>query len=267
MVSPWKERIPNWDEPSSDVDSLCERFLKKEYIRGDIILPYRIFLPEKMEDGMPLVLFLHGADVTGRDNDIHLRAHDIGSVLARDKWQSLQPSVIIAPQYDIGYRWGTPATIDALYCLITDTIKCYPGIATDKILVYGYSAGGIGALQMIKAIPELFCRAIIICGSTSSSMLYRLTSTPMWLFHAVDDGIVPNYNHIDSDDHYFLGSAGIYDELREAMGDRIRYTEYAQGEMLRDYGVDPHCTWVPVAKDKAAWTWFLTGENWCIHHI
>ena len=255
MVSPWKERIQEWDEPSADNDKICKRFAKREYEGHDLSIPYRLFLPKNAQK-CPLILFLHGADVTGRDNELQIGAHDIGTVFVRDIWQKVTPSVIVAPQYDNGYHWSRPATMEALTDMVEGLCHEYPMIDPDRLLVYGYSAGGIGALKLIKRAPGFFKKAIIMCAATDSEEIESLSSTPMWLFHAVDDDIVPNHKH-----RFFggshLGSALIYEALKEKMGDDIHYTEYAPGELMERYGVNPHCAWVPVAEDEDALRWFL----------
>jgi predicted peptidase len=211
-------------------------------------------IPEK---SVPLILFLHGADVTGRDNELQIRAHDIGSVLAREKWQAIQPSVILAPQYDLGYHWSRPATMGVLFDLMESLSIEFPITDPERALVYGYSAGGIGALKMIKRRPGYFKKAIIMCAATGNEMLQELTSTPMWLFHAADDGVVSNRKLRLYTSESYLGSVGIYELLKDTMADDIRYTEYAPGELMEKYGVDPHCAWVPVSRDEAALKWFI----------
>ncbi len=260
MVSPWKERIPEWDVPSDDNDSICERFIRSEYSKNGITLPYRLFLPEAPADGgkIPLILFLHGADVTGRDNELQIGAHDIGTVFAREKWQKLQPSVILAPQYDSGCHWSRPATMAALADLMRLLCKEHDFIDSDRFLVYGYSAGGIGALKMMKRRPGFFKKAIIMCAATGEEKLEELVHTPMWLFHAADDGIVANREHSFFHGDSYYGSAKLYEALKDKMGDDILYTEYAPGELMERYGVDPHCAWVPVSRDEKALRWFLT---------
>ena len=97
MVSSWKERLPDWDEPMQDNDAVCEKFIFGEFDNGAVRLPYRLFVPETAKQKVPLVIFLHGADVTGDDNVIHIAAHDIGTCFARDEMQREHPCFILAP--------------------------------------------------------------------------------------------------------------------------------------------------------------------------
>ncbi len=257
MVSSWKERIPEWDEPSPDNDEVCEKFLHREYKKRGITIPYRIFVPEERSD-VPLILFLHGADVTGDDNEVHIRAHDIGAVYARKEWQEYKPSVIVAPQYDHRLHWSRPVVMDDLVSLMDDLCDEFSFIDPGKKCVYGYSAGGIGALKMMKFHPDLFYRALILCAATADEMMDELCETPFWMFHAVDDGIVPNGTYTMYGHNGHCGSRAIYEALKEKMGDDLRYTEYAEGELMEKYGVNPHCAWVPVARDTEALKWLIS---------
>ena len=261
MVSSWKERMPDWDEPLPDNDSLCEKFIFGEYDNSAVKLPYRLFVPKDSaaDIKVPLVIFLHGADVTGDDNVIHIAAHDIGTCFARDEMQKEHPCFVLAPQYKNGIHWSRERTFKALRELILDLCSEYPAIDKEKICIYGYSAGGIGSLRIMKEYPDLFHKALIICGATSSEDLEKLESTPFWLFHAEDDDIVQCGGRESSPyfpSHY--GSDEIYRELKDRMGDNIRFTRYKVGELKEKYGVHPHCAWVPVSRNKEALNWLVT---------
>ena len=261
MVSSWKERLHDWDEPMQDNDSVCEKYIFGEYDNGSVRLPYRLFVPEAAEQKVPLVIFLHGADVTGDDNVIHIAAHDIGTCFAREEMQREHPCFVLAPQYRNGLHWSRDKVHNALRELILNLCSEYPAINKEMICVYGYSAGGIGALRMMKESPKLFHKAIIICGATSNEDLDKLCETPFWLFHAEDDDIVRCGGSESSP--YFpahYGSSEIYDALKDKMGDKIRFTKYEPGELKEKYGVHPHCAWFPVSRDKEALVWLLTDS-------
>ena len=293
LPSPWTERLEDWDYPSKDVDAFAAKFSHETITDGNITLPYRLFVPEsfvtqsgitqdaaseagapdqparengkktppEFEDSpptpaayrIPLVLFLHGADVTGNDNEVHLRGHDIGTMFAREEWQKDHPCVIVAPQYRNGIHWSRPRVMGVVKRLLGELCEAYPMIDPTRIYAYGYSAGGIGLLRMMKTYTELFAGALILCGATNNEELQNLKKTPFWLFHALDDGIVSAYGYSGA----HLGSKALYEALREEMGDRLRYTEYVENEIQTKYGINPHCAWVPVASDEEAKAWLF----------
>jgi predicted peptidase len=80
----------------------------------------------------------------------------------------------------------------------------------------------------------------------------------MWLFHAEDDAVVPcGSSSFFPMERVYMGSRPLYERLSGIMGDGIRYTEYPRGRMKKTYGINPHCTWVPVASDEEAKKWLF----------
>ena len=65
---------PDWDEPSRENKDLCDKFIYETFDYYGI-LPYRLFIPDS-SDKVPLVLYLHGADAYGDDNELQLTMHD-----------------------------------------------------------------------------------------------------------------------------------------------------------------------------------------------
>ncbi len=258
-------RIPeDWDTASSDNASLCAKFTFGEHVYGGRDLPYRLFTPKKTGDSKryPLVLYLHGADAVGQDNRKQLDMHDIGTCLAKDEWQRENPCYILAPQYRKHMHWAGPGMAQHLMSLIEEILSMNTDIDESRVYMYGYSAGGIGALEFIKQYPNSFAGAIIICGATIGKGMDKLTYTPMWLFHAEDDTIVPcgDRSFIPIEGTY-LGSRPIFRLLEPRMGEHVRYTEYPRGWMKNTFGINPHCTWVPVGVNKVCWKWLFSQQN------
>ena len=248
-------KLPSdWDKPSPDNHILCARFGYGSFEdRG--LLKYRLFKP-KAAGKVPLVIYLHGADAFGNDNEQQLEMHDIGTMFARDSWQDKHPAYILAPQCKPSGHWAGPESGRRLCALIAELIKEHPDIDADRLYIYGYSAGGIGILRLLKDNPGLFAAAIPICGATDTEDLDKLIETPMWLFHAEDDKIVKVTYRGDSFFGINLGSRDIYAELKNKMPG-IRYTEYPAGYMHDHYGINPHCTWVPVSENLEAMEWLF----------
>ena len=255
--------IPSdWDEASPGNDLLCQSFLYDEYVgKCGRKMPFRYFIPEYQDSPVPLVLYLHGADAVGDDNERPLSIHDIGTVFSKDDWQKIHPCHILAPQYKRSMHWAKDDMPDYLQEFLASYIKRYK-IDTSRIYIYGYSAGGIGTLRNIKCYPHFFAGAIVICGATTGKDFDLLKDTPMWLFHAVDDMIVPYSDHLyAAADAGYHGSRSIYDHLKDTMGDSIKYTEYERGYMKNKYHINPHCTWVPAAECKEAHEWLFEQKR------
>ncbi len=254
-------RIPeDWDKPSPGNDRVAAGFEYGEY-EDQGRLPYRIFKPlqEKLQK-YPLTVYLHGADAFGNDNEMQLLMHDIGTMFATEAMQQIHPSYVLAPQCRAGGHWAGPGSGKRLMGLIQKLIKENPDIDEKRLYIYGYSAGGIGTLKILKDFPGIFAAAVPICAATDKEDLLNLTDIPIWLFHAEDDEIVKvSYKNSGLLFRSQLGSKDLYEELKDR-APKLKYTEYPAGFMKEKYGVNPHCSWVPVSQDKEMADWLFSKK-------
>ncbi|HAG70086.1 MAG TPA: hypothetical protein DCL38_08960 [Lachnospiraceae bacterium] len=238
----------DWDKPDKHNNELCRLFQKGTFPCGSFSLPYRFFSPEGRGSGkkLPLAVYLHGADAIGTDNELQLSMHDIGTMLALPSWQERHPCYILAPQYGPGQYWSDDYVKRGLLRLI-HALAERPGTDENRIYIYGYSAGGVGTLRLVKENPGLFAAALSICGATNAEGLDELVKTPLWLVHAADDEIVKaSYHGGESVWAVHYGSRDIYEALKDKHED-LRYTEFKKGEMKKIFSVNPHCSWVAVS--------------------
>ena len=259
----------NWDKPAEGNDILCSRFYRNIYRYGTKTMPYRLFAPSGGDEAggrrrsYPLVLYLHGADAAGDDNEIHLSMHDIGTYPARDDMQSRHPCYVLAPQYGEMKHWAMPEIREPLWGLVNSIADSHDDIDRERIYVYGYSAGGVGLLKLLKEHPGFFAAAVSICGATGLNEIDNLLMTPLWMVHSADDTIVRSTYRTDRiREPANLGSADIYAHFQDALGKQgveLKYTEYPAGYMEERFGVNPHCSWVAVS-DKGSreiWEWMF----------
>ncbi len=240
----------DWDKPDKGNEKLCEKFTAEVYREGNYTIPYRLFEPKERKGWIPLVVFLHGADAVGRDNEKQLALHDIGTMFAREEWQREHPCYILAPQYNLGTHWSSAGMTDDVFAIIGQCIKKHRLIDKTRIYLYGYSAGGVGTLRMLKEHPDFFAGAISICGATGDADLDMLLRTPLYLVHAADDEIVKaSYLSPGTRVPAHYGSRDIYEALHEKARS-LYYIEYAAGDVKLKYGVNPHCVWVAVSADS-----------------
>ncbi|MBR1742444.1 MAG: hypothetical protein IJ733_11390 [Lachnospiraceae bacterium] len=252
--------LKGWDRPGEENADRVNRFQRDEYGKGRICIPYRLYQSEG-EGSLPLVVFLHGADAVGEDNESQLSLHDVGTVFAAPSWQEKHPCHIIAPQYMRGMHWANPVMINALQSLVEYAAEA---LRADKsrIYIYGYSAGAIGIFSLLKEYSSYYAAAIPICGSTSTENIERLAETPMWLFHAADDPIVSSGRlkmNFGRNEH--LGSHVIAEQLQKVDGADVHYTEYPEGVMMDKYGLHPHCSWVLMGQDERAKEWLFSKSR------
>lgn len=236
---------PDWDQPGAGNDSLVRKFSKNIFRVPGYSLRYRLFVPET-DEKVPLVLYLHGADAVGSDNDSQLSMHDIGTMFARESWQKRNPCIIVAPQYDQGEYWSDLGIATAIHSLLDQLIQ-QKNIDRSRIYIYGYSAGGVGTMSLLGMYPSMFAAALPICGATGRKYLETLATKPMWLVHAADDRIVRvSYGEGRDGIPAHMGSRDIYESIKDENCD-LKYTEYPAGWMEEKYNVNPHCSWVAVS--------------------
>jgi predicted peptidase len=145
---------------------------------------------------------------------------------------------------------------------VDDLLRNRYKIDLDRIYIYGYSAGGVGALRLVKERPGFFAAALSICGATGTWSIENLLETPIYMVHAADDTIVKSTYRIKPTGWPGnMGSADIYDRFRNEHKD-IRYVEYPTGFMEENYGVNPHCSWVAVSdlKNLDIWEWLFSKK-------
>lgn len=245
----------DWDKPSPENKAICDKFLYGT-LEYSGTLPYRLFVPECSED-VPLVVFLHGADAYGNDNEMQITMHDIGTAFASDKWQKVHPCYVLAPQCSKGRHWAGLLDGNRVCELVKKLMDLYENIDPKRVYIYGYSAGGVGCLEVIKYHAEMFAGAISICGATGWRDLDALIKTPIWLIHAADDLIVKASYRTGNGESTHLGSRDIYEELKDIHPD-LHYTEYKEGDMKEVYGINPHCSWVPAGRDGRVKEWLFS---------
>ncbi len=293
----------NWDRASEGNEVLCTRFVKRQITDGSAVLPYRLFIPKRKGTEasalkeFPLLIYLHGADAAGDDNEIQLSMHDIGTFPVRDDMQRKHPCYVLAPQYGEMKHWAMADVKDILWKLIEDTVNNNEDIDRKRIYIYGYSAGAVGLLRLLKEHDDIFAGAIAICGATGTWQLDNLLHTPLWMVHACDDTIVKStYRterirepgnlgsrdimerlgtggyHVVIKEKYPAGAVTMVLEKGESNPDAdtvtredvdLRYTEYPEGYMTGGFGVNPHCSWVAVsdARSLGIWEWMFQKQR------
>ena len=110
---------------------------------------------------------------------------------------------------------------------------------------------------MIKQYPGFFARALAICGTTDGKNLDALMQIPLVLAHAEDDKIVKPINYYALTGQEFLGSFALYDTLRKMGKQDIYLKKYPAGTMMKDYGINPHCSWYPALRNDIVKDWFF----------
>lgn len=130
---------------------------------------------------LPLVVFLHGASLCGRDMN---RTKRYGTINAIEKGLELD-AIVIGPQ-NPGGAWS-PQRI----ARVMDYVEQHYNVDKNREYALGMSLGSFGTLDLVGTYPDRFAAAIAICGGTSLKNYEGLASLPLWIIHGTADRDVP----------------------------------------------------------------------------
>lgn len=146
---------------------------------------YWLYLPteyyDSIEQGLPLVVFLHGASLCGVDMKRVLRYGPINAVGRGRKI----PAIIVAPQ-NPGGAWN-PIKVNDVVDRCLETCR----VDSDRIYVIGMSLGGYGTMDYVGTYPQRVAAAMALCGGTTLKDMENLGEVPLWIMHGTNDLAVP----------------------------------------------------------------------------
>jgi predicted peptidase len=169
-------------------------------------LRYRIYVPRNYDprDKYPLILFLHGIDGRGQDNEAQLKHPEVLRLIS-DGVQVRYPCFLVAPQCPkdekwVDVPWGSPtphptpaeptAALRRVMELLDSLDKQF---STDPARHYvtGITMGAFAAVECCLRRPEYWAAAFPVCGGGDDSRAADLAKIPMWFFHGERDTAVP----------------------------------------------------------------------------
>lgn len=128
----------------------------------------------------PLILFLHGASLSGSDLS---RVRKYGPLTAISYGHDID-AVIIAPQSP-GGSWKP----DNVENVLNWTLDHY-SVDTNRIYVIGMSMGGYGTINYTGTYPKRVAAAMALCGGGFLKDYSHLNEFPLWIIHGTADRAV-----------------------------------------------------------------------------
>lgn len=128
----------------------------------------------------PVIIFLHGASLCGRNLEMVKR---YGTIDAIEKGRNID-AYVIAPQNP-----GGPWNPDKLMQIL-DWVSENHNIDYDRVYAIGMSLGGYGTIDLAAAYPDRIAAAIAMCGGSTVSDLSDLNDVPLWIIHGTADRAV-----------------------------------------------------------------------------
>lgn len=152
--------------------------------RGAVVKGYNFWLYEpdsaKQSAPKPVVIFLHGASLCGKDMN---RVRRYGTLDAVERGREVD-AYIIAPQ-NPGGSWQPEKIMNIL-----EWVEQNHNIDTTRVYVMGMSLGGYGTIDMVATYPDKIAAAMAFCGGATVKDLSGLNKVPLWIVHGTADRAV-----------------------------------------------------------------------------
>jgi predicted peptidase len=250
-----------------DIAPVVEKFLKLTYTDPDTgaTMPYRLFVPEMVEEGKtyPLVLFLHGGGERGDDNEKQITANQGPTIWAKPEEQEQRPCFVLAPQARNVHDGGFGITRNAenkislarvfevspdsemAMKVLKQVMSEYP-VDASRVYTTGLSQGGYGTWDLNLKYPDVFAAMVPICGGGDPALAANIVEKPIWAFHAAADFVIP-VSH----------SRNIIQALRN-LGGNPHYTEYPVDAYIWPIA---HFAWVPAYQSVKMREWLFNQKK------
>jgi len=169
----------------------AEKSMKKAGIHEEALslengktLRYTLSIPDAYsQQPVPLVLALHYSRTV-----TPYYGRGILAFLVEPALRELTP-IIVAP--DCPARgWDNAVSEDAVMELV-NYIKENYHIDHRRVVVTGFSMGGIGTWYLAGKYPDIFSAAIPIAGATDADTTARIGNTPLYVIHSRVDRVLP----------------------------------------------------------------------------
>jgi len=156
--------------------------IKKDY-------KYLLYVPKedkKLTDGIPLVIYLHGASCKG-SNINKLKKYGLPYYVSKGNHYDF---IIASPQCPSNKSWLSENWFEPLYDKLTTKYK----IDSSRVYVIGMSMGGYGAWHLAMEYPEKIAALVPLCGGCyDSTRICNIRRIPVWAIHGALDKAIPIY--------------------------------------------------------------------------
>jgi predicted peptidase len=146
---------------------------------------YSVAVPSdhKMNRAAPLVLVLHyGGTVTP-----YYGTHALTEIF--EPGLRKLGAIMVAPDCT-GEDWTDPQAEEDVLAIL-DRVMAEYNIDPKRILITGYSMGGIGTWYLAPRHPDLFSAALVVSGYPPQGVLDEPWTTPLYVIHSRADEILP----------------------------------------------------------------------------
>lgn len=239
-------------------------FLKRTVALGENTYNYRVYLPKDFnpKKKYPVVLFLHGRNAGGTDNEKQIGKWTLGETIQKTP-EEFNSFIGVFPQSAEAY-WFDEAVMKAIAALDQTVME----FRADEKRLYltGYSLGGYGTFYATAKYPNKFAAIVPVAGGILPPVMDKkipppfkplyapellkmyesedpyatfakvLGKMPVWIFHGTLDETVS------------VSEGQKMSEALQKAGGRVKFTEYKDGN---------HFITDKVYSDPELWKWLL----------
>jgi len=131
-------------------------------------------------ESTPLIIFLHGQSLCGRNLDRVRRYGPLHAIVMGREINAL----VVVPQ-NPGGAWNPKKINDVL-----EWMKRNYAMDSTRVYVIGMSLGGYGTLDFAGTYPDKIAAAMALCGGCSLKDISGLGRLPLWILHGTADRAV-----------------------------------------------------------------------------
>lgn len=138
-------------------------------------LDYYLFIPENVNENMPMIVFLHGDGEVGNPEKLS----DYGLIhAARDIYGEEFPFIAVSPCTRTA-SWTSGSIPRTLMGLI-EHLSEYLSIDKDRIILSGHSRGAMGVWNLISTYGDYFAAAVpVSCGAETTLNMENCIKVPV----------------------------------------------------------------------------------------
>ncbi|MBL8849139.1 MAG: hypothetical protein JNG89_05625, partial [Planctomycetaceae bacterium] len=154
---------------------------------------YAVYVPRSYtrESRWPVVLYLHGAGLSGTDGRRHLH----GGLAAVIRSEGDYPAIVVFPQCEnvdatLLSRWLADSPDGQRAIRILDDVEREYSVDPSRRVLAGWSMGGYGAWSLAAAHPDRWSAVVPVSGGGRPELAAHITA-PVWAIHGAGDRAIP----------------------------------------------------------------------------
>jgi predicted peptidase len=171
---------------ASEGGAIPTGFLDKVYKgRGDAPAKYVVFIPHEYDGtrAFPVILYLHGAGLTGTDGREQVKGSLGEAIRKREK---TFPFIVVFPQSHEGSWKADSSDGKRALAILDDVLKSY-AVDAKRVYLTGVSMGGEGTWSLAAAHPDRWAAIVPLCGGGDPRTAAKIKDIPCWCFHGDAD--------------------------------------------------------------------------------